>query len=134
MQFVEQTSLKQKDAYNAILTYLAKNLGDSNFAIKVKDPDAGTIVTQISFDCSDLKGLLDPNRHNAVFNLEVGTKDDKVRFVYEAVSDRVYNGLSGQLLGEAAISSSGQMESLKTCVDRERAELLKSVNRAPASW
>ena len=126
-KFVEQTALKQKEAYNAALSYLAKNLGDSNFAIKVKDPETGTIITQIAVDCPELKLFMDLNKHVAAYNLEVSTKDSKIRFVYEATEDRIYNGVSGNLMGPgAAIFRPGQADAAKVCAERNKGDILKS--------
>lgn len=125
--YVEQTSLKQRDAFNSMLAYLAKNLGDSNLAIKVRDPEAGTIITQIAFDCPELKDFLDPNRHNPMFNLDVSMKDNKIRFVYEGMEDRTYNLMSGALIVSSPISRSSQVTALKTCTERHKAEILKSI-------
>lgn len=133
--FIEQTTLKQRDAYNVILAHLAKNLGDSNLAIKVRDPESGTIITQIAFDCPELKQFLDPNRHTPVFNLEVSTKDNRVRFVYEGIEDRIYNGMSGAPLGPAAIARADQASGLKTCTERHKAELIKALGaKRDANW
>lgn len=134
MKFVEETSLKQKDAYNLALGYLAKNLGDSNFAIKVRDPDSGTIITEIAFNCEELKGFMDLSRHTPVFNLEVGTKDNKVRFVFEALRDRRYNPMSGQFQLEEAFSTPDKIEALRPCVQRMKAEILKQMGRKDSNW
>ena len=134
IKFVEETSLKQKDAYNLALGYLAKNLGDSNFAIKVKDPDSGTIITEIAFDCPELKGFMDLSRHAPVFNLEVGTKDKRVKFVFEALKDRLYNPMSGQFQLEEAFSSADKVELVKPCVQRVKAKILKQMGRKDSNW
>lgn len=134
LTYVEQTSAKQKDAYNAVLSYLAKNLGDSNFAIKVKDPESGTVITQIAFDCPELKDFLDLNRHMPTFNLEVATKDNKARLVFEALNDRVYNAVGGALISERVISRASQVASAKTCVEREKTNILSAISAKKSSW
>lgn len=126
--FVEQTTVKQKDAYNSALAYLAKNLGDSNFAIKVKDPEAGSIITDIALDCPQLKNsVLDPNRHTVLYNLEVQTKDNKIRFIYEATVIRTFNGFGGRAMGEDPVSSQGAADSAKTCAERNKADILSAI-------
>lgn len=131
--FVEETSLKKKDAYDASLNWLAKNLGDSNFAIKVKDADAGTIITQIATECPELKvDALDFNKHTALYNLEVGTKDNKMRFAFEAVSIRTYNGVSGDYLGERAFTAR-EIGSAKICAERTKAAILASTAKKSAT-
>lgn len=126
-KFVEATSLSQKDAYNAALTYIAKTLGNSNFAIKVKDPEAGTIMTQIGIACPEMKsGWADAMSHTPSYNLEINTKDQKIRFVYDGYEDQIVN-VDGRHLGGAFISTQAQAEALKTCASRHKDEMMKAL-------
>lgn len=125
--FVEKTTATQAQAYQRAMTYLAKNLGDSNLAIKVKDEKAGTIVTQIAIDCSDLRTFMDLNRHVLWANLEFNAKDNKARMVFEAFEDRVYNAVGGSFIATHAISRPERVTNAKPCFDRQRAEILKAI-------
>ena len=53
--YVENTGVVKKDAYNKALAYLAKNLGNSNYAIRLKDPDSGKIITKMSVPCNEIR-------------------------------------------------------------------------------
>lgn len=121
--FIEQTSLKQKDAYNAVLSYLAKNLNNSNGAIQVKDPEAGHLISQITFECNELRAFMDLTKHEAQFNVDVSTKDNKVRLVYEALTDSVTN-IDGKPIGSRSIASADQMSALKTCAEKNKTEIM----------
>lgn len=130
--FVEKTDLKQADAYNAALLFISKKLGDSNMAIKMKDPGSGTIMTQIGLGCPELRGALDLMSHTPSYNLEIDAKDNKIRMVYEAYEDRIVN-VGGEPLGAAFISSPSQVAAVKTCASRNKDELLHALSKKKAS-
>ncbi len=132
--FVETTEIKQKDAYAATLSYLAKNLGDSNFAIKVKDSDSGTIVTQMIVECNELRAFMDILGHGAEFNLEVNTKDNKIRFAYEAVSDQV-SDFNGKVIRTDAVSTPEMMATIKNCAQKSKGEIMRSIaSKKDSNW
>mgnify|MGYP001562941971 CR=1 FL=1 len=136
LTFVETTTASKSDAYNRVLSYLAKNLGDSNAAIKVKDQENGTIITQIILPCNDFRTFMDINPYTAEYNLEVNAKDKKVRLVYEAVAKRGHNAVSGSAFNPQPITSDSEAQAAKKCATEHKAALLKeiSVTASKADW
>jgi hypothetical protein len=131
--FVEDTKLGKKDAFNKILTYLAKNLGNSNYAIQLKEQSQGKIVTKIATQCNELQASMDITTYTASFVLEVDVKDKKVRFNFEGDSYSQLN-IDGAVLATANPFRTGQIEGLKKCATQLKNNIMESLNSSSDKW
>lgn len=83
IKYQEKTSATKDQVYTSSLAYIAKNFGDSNPAIKVKDKDAGMIVTKGNIVCNSLRQAGYPNDYSLKFNLSIKTKDNAYLMVFD---------------------------------------------------
>lgn len=81
-EYIIETKVKKADAYSKALAHLAKNFGDSNDAIKVKNEGSGQIIAKGNTTCNILPGDGLSN-YSLWFNLDFQAKDNKVRFDFE---------------------------------------------------
>jgi hypothetical protein len=126
-EFVDQTTATKDEAYSRALTYLAKNLGDSNHAIKLQDKGESHIVVKMNSVCPELKpASLDLNTYSIDFNLDVQTKDKKMRTSFEDLD--VISSNPQQIMGIPRISDQETLAKAKTCADRVRKGLVTAVN------
>lgn len=83
VKYQERTSVTKGQAYTSSLAYIAKNFGDSNHAIKVKDKDAGMIVTKGNIICNSLRQSGDPNDYSLRFNLSIKANDNTYHLIFD---------------------------------------------------
>lgn len=102
---IVSTGMSKKEAYNSALVSIAKNFGNSEEVIKLKDKEAGTIVLKGNIPCNIFRQTGDINQYSLEFTLSIMLKDQKAKLFYEdmkMVSDTgseiswAYNQLSSQ--------------------------------------
>lgn len=131
VEFIEPTKATQIDAYKKTVAFLAKNLGDSNRAVKMKDDAAFQIVSQVSVPCNIFRQTGDPNDYSLRSSLDFQAKDKRVRMAFE---DLTIVNQSGKPFEYAynQITTQAQAERAKECLRPLKDDILKSFD-APAA-
>ncbi|MCW7460184.1 DUF4468 domain-containing protein [Leptospira bandrabouensis] len=94
------TNLTKKQIYDRSLVYFAKSLGNSNFAIQIKDESNGRIVSQVSYDCKKYRTFYALNRVTANFNIDLTAKDSKYRIIFDDIRLNIYSDNGPQFINE----------------------------------
>ena len=131
--FVEQTGLSKKDAFNKTLAYLAKNLGNSNYAIQLKDESQGKIVTKIANGCNQMQASMDLTTYTASYVLEADIKDKKVKLNFEADTFSQIN-IDGSVMTANGSYRSGHLEALKACATELKNEIIAALGKTEENW
>lgn len=131
--FIEKTSLSKEQAFNQVIGYLAKNLNDSNEAIKVKDKEAGKIIAKIGVDCNDLRAFADVTSYVAYYTLEVDVKDKKMRLNIVGDSYSQFN-INGSIITANSPMHSGHKEGQKICAKEIKKKLFAELTNQNSEW
>ena len=126
INFIEKTNLSKDENYNKSLEYLSKNLGDSNYAIKVNDKTSGTIITRASVICNNLRQFGDTNEYSLKFNLTINSKNNKIRFLFEdlQIVDKVGNLVRWEY---NQITDSSKIKKIESCLHPIKSGILNSL-------
>jgi hypothetical protein len=128
--YIETITLNKSDAYEKSMVWLAKNLGDSNQAIKVKDKELGRIVARVSYACVGFKrpdlafGIPDSTDIN--FNVDVAIKDKKIKYELEILGFNKQVPRVGNLDMDIS-DAEGQKEAIESCFISLKKDLYKSL-------
>lgn len=132
-QFVEKTNVSKSDAFQRALGYFAKNLVDSNSAIKVKDENAGRIITRIRQECDEFKAFGDLlGTWTTDFTVEFEAKDMRVRLTLEGLSYDRRDSMGNQ--ATYGYSSEKDVAKGKVCATKLKQEIMQAVNAASKDW
>lgn len=130
--FIEETDRSKSDAFERTAVWLAKNLGDSNSAIKINDTSSGRLVAKITFPCKGLKRPdVIPNiaSTDVQFNVDVAFKDKKVKYELEMLGFTrnlgAYGGNQHYFIAEAT----GQDVAVKNCFDDLKKSLKEAIEK-----
>lgn len=131
--FIENTTQTKATAYNRTLAYLGKNLGNSNFAIKMQDKDSGQIVTKMAIQCNHFRQGGDPKDYYLATNLDFQAKDNRIRLAFE---DMVIHDETGKPVSWAynQITDTKKAEEAKVCLEPVKAGILKAINGGNNNW
>ncbi len=125
--YVEKTNLSAESGYDMILAFLAKNLGDSNRAIQLKDPKKHKVISQVVFDCNHVKnGMLDIASYTTAFTIEADFKNKKVRLSLSGDSFTSSN-INGSYNTVKGLFKSHQKDGLKLCADDLKNKVMASL-------
>jgi hypothetical protein len=130
--FVETTTVDKVPAFNSALSYLAKNLGDSNYAIKIKDETNGKIITQIGTGCNELRAFADFSNYTVNYTLEADFKDKKVRLSLEG-NTYTQVGIDGKHVVVSEALREYQKDGVKACASKIKDGLLASLKTSTSS-
>ena len=127
LQFVENTTAPKATAYNRAMGYIAKNFGNSNVAIRMKDEASGQIILKGNVACNEMRQFGDTNDYFLGFNLDFQAKDNKVRFLFEDLEMLKKDGTSVPFANNQ-LTSAGDTEKVKPCIEPVRSGMLKAIN------
>jgi hypothetical protein len=83
---VVETKISDKEAYSAAQVFLAKNLVDSNSAIKYKDDNTKRVVSQIRLTCeTKVTNWCTFTKVYADFNIDFQAKPNKFRITFDDI-------------------------------------------------
>lgn len=128
IKYKERTSVSQNQAYTASLAYIAKNFGDANHAIKVKDKDAGMIVSKGNIVCNVLRQSGDPKDYSLKFNMSIKAIDHAYSLVFDDLQMLDDQGLPVRWEYNQ-ITDSGKVSKVKSCLEPLRQGLLNELNQ-----
>lgn len=130
--FVEKTSQTKSASFNRALAYLAKNMGDSNSAIKLKDPESARIVVKMNSPCNAIRPWGDfMNNYSASYTADFQAKDKRFRLNFEDV--HILVDQTGALAG-TNISGAKEMDKVKSeCLSGVVASLKSAIDSGGGS-
>jgi hypothetical protein len=73
---IVETGINKDDSYKNLVAYIAVNIGDSNHAIKVKDPSVPRVIFHFSDKCGSTNPLYSIDYE---YSIKVDFKDNKAR-------------------------------------------------------
>ncbi|TGK04029.1 DUF4468 domain-containing protein [Leptospira semungkisensis] len=129
VSFISETKIKKDEAYDRALIWFAKNLNNSNWAVQIKDKPNGRIVSNVKYQCNkmDSFGSIVGDVDYISFSLDVTTKDNKIRVIFE---DVVY--LIANRHGVESVEGPSDRDELKyieqNCLNYIRRDLMNAVN------
>lgn len=125
---VEPTTVSKAQSFNNLMVYLSRSLGDSNAAIKLKDPELGTVVARLGVDCPNIKPALDVMATYIVyFNMQADLKDQKARISLEAMD---FSRSAVGRIRAGAITSQGMMDDARPCAEKLKRDIVGAINGA----
>jgi hypothetical protein len=114
---IKPTKLSKNQAFDSTLSFLAKRIGNSNHAIRLKDKKTGKIIAKIGYDCVGLK------RPDVITNIsstfvdyvvEISIKNKKIRIQLLMEGFQRTIGIQGNTNYFIA-QDKGQESSVKKC-------------------
>lgn len=131
-EFIEQTGVPKKTAYQRTLAHLAKSLGNSNSAIRLQDQETAHIVTKlITPKCEPLKASILYGDFVIEAVLDIEFKDSRAKYTFEdlVVLD------AGTLAPTANVQfyDTETVEKAKACLKEQVATLVSAISRKPAA-
>lgn len=131
--FIEKTVLNKDEAYNKILAYLAKNLKDSNVAIKLKDKDSGKIISRYGIECNELRAFADITSYVAYYTLEIDVKESKIKIEATGEAYSQFN-INGSIISANSPMHSGHKDGAKKCAIKIKDYLLGALTSSQSNW
>ena len=128
--FIEKTNLSKKDTFNRTISFLAKNLNNSNEAIQLKDASSGKIISKIGIECNELRAFADISSYVAYYTLEIDVKDNKIRIT--TIGESFTQTLNGRI-GNAPMRSEHKKGARK-CANRIKENLITSLKTSNSNW
>lgn len=127
IKYQERTQASKDEAYNSSLAYIAKNFGDSNHAIKMKDKDAGMIISKGNIICNALRQSGDVNDYSLRFNMSIRAKNNSYSLVFDGLEMLDERGIPvrweyNQITDETKVSK------IKVCLDPIKKGLFDELN------
>lgn len=123
--FTEKTSATAKEGYSSALSYLARNLGDSNYAIRMKDFESKKIVTKIGLSCNELNDSMFKYTYTAHFTVEASFKDNSVKItVYAENYTKYWMGNPDETNTPFVVS---QKNGLDKCMNRIKNQIMGAI-------
>lgn len=127
VKFNEKASGNKSAIYTSVLGYLAKNLGDSNSAIKMQDKDSGMIITKMNIDCNVLRQFGDVNGYYVQTNLTSKSEDNSLKLIFEdlVMVDKLGTPFKYDY---GQITDQTKVEKIKECLIPVKDSILNSIN------
>jgi hypothetical protein len=131
--FIEETDLKKEESFERSSVWLAKNLGDSNAAIKINDAKNGRLVAKIIYACKGLKrpDVVGGEDSTPVkFDVDIAAKDKKVKYELEMkgfTRDLVHAGLG--MVDYVIAEAPGQTEVVNACFENLKKDLKSALDK-----
>lgn len=128
-EYVEVTGVSADAAYSATVKYLAKNLGDSNAAIKHKDEKSRQIILHGNTLCNNLRQTGDVNDYRLQFTMDFAAKDKKARFSFEDLQMIAANG--GTLGWDyLRLTSQESVNKIKPCLEGVKSGIVAAIKQS----
>ncbi|TGM89551.1 DUF4468 domain-containing protein [Leptospira licerasiae] len=127
--FISETKVKKDEAYDRALIWFAKNLNNSNWAVQIKDKANGRIVSNVKYQCDRMAsfGSIVGDIDYISFSLDVTTKDNKVRVIFEDVMHLIEN--RHRVVSVEGPSDQDELKYIEqVCLNHIRNDLMNAVN------
>jgi len=127
VKFNEKVTGNKSAIYTSVLGYLAKNLGDSNSAIKMQDKDSGMIITKMNVDCNVFRQFGDVNSYFVQTNLTAKAEENNLKLSFEdlVMVDKLGTPFSYEY---GQITDQSKTEKVKECLTPIKDSILSSIN------